>query len=70
VRVTEDPDRSIGQRYYSRACFKVDATAGNESFEVCDGGFTEWTARLLDDRRERLLISAAGLDRLALALQG
>lgn len=70
VRVTEDPDRLPGQRYYSQACFKVDVTAGNESFEVCDGGFTDWTERLLDDRRERLLISAAGLDRLALALQG
>jgi hypothetical protein len=69
VRVTEDPDRFAGQRYYSRACFKIKANVGNESFEVCDGGFTEWTARLLDDRRERLLISAAGLDRLAIALQ-
>jgi hypothetical protein len=69
VEVTEDPDRLTGQRYYSRACFKVNVTAGKDSFEICDGGFTDWTVRLLDDRRERLLISAAGLDRLALALQ-
>lgn len=69
VRVTEDSERFPGQRYYRRACFKVNAVVGAESIEIADGGFTDWTERLLDDRHERLLISGAGLDRPALAVR-
>jgi hypothetical protein len=68
VSVTEDPDRLAGQRYYTRACFKVHATVEGTKAEIADGGFTDWTERLLADRRERLVISGAGLDRLALLL--
>jgi hypothetical protein len=31
---------------------------------VSDGGFTDWTARLLADAKERLLISGLGSERL------
>jgi len=68
VSVSQDPRRFPGQRYYRKACFKVHAMIGGEKFEIADGGFTDWMSRLLDDRRERLLISGAGLDRPALAL--
>ncbi|MGA4988306.1 hypothetical protein [Nonomuraea bangladeshensis] len=60
---TPDPERESGRGYYSGLCFKVYA----DGMEVGDGGFTDWTARLLGNRKERLLISALGLDRLALA---
>jgi hypothetical protein len=30
------------------------------------GGFVDWTAQLLGNRKERLLISGHGLDRLAI----
>ncbi|MGA5759927.1 hypothetical protein [Nonomuraea bangladeshensis] len=60
---TPDPGRESGRGYYSGLCFKVYA----DGMEVGDGGFTDWTARLLGNRKERLLISALGLDRLALA---
>lgn len=69
VGVSEDPGRLPGQRYYRKACFKLHATMGGERIEIADGGFTDWMSRLLDDRRERLLISGAGLDRPALALE-
>jgi hypothetical protein len=36
-------------------------------FEAGDGGFTDWTAQLLGSRKERLLISGYGIDRIALA---
>jgi hypothetical protein len=64
VVVVEDNQPLGRQRYYTRACFKVNDKVGDRCFEVADGGFTDWTERLLDDRRERLLISAAGLDQL------
>jgi hypothetical protein len=69
VGVSEDPGRLPGQRYYRKACFKVHATMGGERIEIADGGFTDWMSRLLGDRRERLLISGAGLDRPALVLE-
>ena len=66
VSVADDPDRLAGQPYYTRACFKVHATLGGTKAEIADGGFTDWTERLLADRRERLMISGAGIDRLAM----
>jgi hypothetical protein len=69
VLVSVDPLRISEQRYYRRACFKVNAVIGRELIEIADGGFTDWTERLLGDRHERLLISGAGLDRPALALR-
>jgi hypothetical protein len=68
VAVTEDPERFPRQRYYRRACFKINAVIGTETVEIGDGGFTDWTERMLDDRHERLLISGVGLDRPALVL--
>jgi hypothetical protein len=70
VSVSVDPARLPSQRYYRRGCFKVHAIGGGRRSEVADGGFTDWTERLLDDRHERLLISGAGLDRPALFLRG
>jgi hypothetical protein len=32
---------------------------------VADGGTTDWTQRLLSDRKERLLVSAIGTEMLA-----
>jgi hypothetical protein len=47
--------------YYVRTCFGLWSDAVN----LADGGFTDWCARLLGDRKERLLTSGIGLDRLA-----
>lgn len=66
------PDRRAGVGYYPDLCFKLvaqfDAT-GTETqtdIEVGDGGLVVWTQRLLQNRKERLMISGLGLDRLAL----
>jgi hypothetical protein len=64
--VVEAPERETGLAYYRDLCFKVFASAGGHRFEVGDGGFVDWTAKLLGNRKERLLISGYGLDRLAL----
>ncbi|MGP4098842.1 hypothetical protein [Nonomuraea sp. KM90] len=58
---TPDPDRQGGRGYYSGLCFKI----YGKGVEVGDGGFVDWTARLLGNRKERLLISALGIDRLS-----
>jgi hypothetical protein len=33
-----------------------------QEFDYVDGGFTDWTARLLSNRKERLLTSGIGID--------
>ena len=53
-----DPTRRT--TYYTAACFAIDAGGKN----LVDGGLTDWTQRLLADRKERLVISGAGLERL------
>jgi hypothetical protein len=56
-----DPERERGRGYYDSVCF--DVRAGELS--IADGGFVDWTQQLLSDRKERLLISGAGLERIA-----
>ncbi|MFI7612317.1 hypothetical protein ACIBP6_13950 [Nonomuraea terrae] len=56
-----DPGRSGGRGYYKGLCFKV----YGKGLEVGDGGFVDWTARLLGNRKERLIISGLGVDRLS-----
>jgi len=68
--VVEAPERETGLAYYRDLCFKVFASASGQRFEVGDGGFVDWTAELLGSRKERLLISGYGLDRLALLRAG
>jgi hypothetical protein len=64
VDVTDDPDRKTGRGYYTGLCFKV----FTDGTELADGGFVDWTQALLGNRKERLMISGIGLDRLATAL--
>jgi hypothetical protein len=68
-RVELDPDRQAGRGYYRDLCWKVHAVDG-ERFEVADGGFVDWTQRLLSNAKERLLISGLGIERLAMAASG
>ena len=63
--VVIDRGREAGRGYYRDLCFKVNAYADGEPREVGDGGFTDWTARLTANQKERLLILGLGTDRLA-----
>jgi hypothetical protein len=66
--IVTDRGRSAGRGYYRDVCFKVNAVLDGQPAEIGDGGFTDWTARLLANAKERLLISGYGLDRLATQL--
>jgi hypothetical protein len=65
VTVVDDPDREAGRDYYTGFAFKVNLVDGTSRVDVGDGGFVDWTQRLLGNRKERLLISGIGIDRLA-----
>jgi hypothetical protein len=56
-----DDERTSARTYYRGAAFGIDAGGQN----LVDGGFTDWTQKLLSDRKERLLVSGVGTERLA-----
>jgi len=47
--------------YYAGGWFSIAVGGAN----VADGGFVDWTQKLLSDRKERCLISGVGIERLA-----
>jgi len=65
ARVRTDDDRTDGQGYYRGICYKLRATdAAGREFEFADGGRVDWTARLLSDEKEQLVIGGVGVERL------
>ena len=53
--------RLEGIGYYSGLCLRISPVASDRGrYAVADGGFVDWTARLLQDRKERLLTSGIG----------
>ncbi|MEM7200064.1 MAG: hypothetical protein AAF628_07350 [Planctomycetota bacterium] len=59
-----DVERTAGRAYYRTLCLQVRVRGRDDSdWFVADGGFADWTAKLLGDRKERLLVSAFGTER-------
>ena len=66
ARLELDPDRTRAVGYYRGLLLSIDAdSSAGGRMELVDGGATDWTARLLSDRKERLFVSGIGLDRVA-----
>ena len=53
--------------YYLQAAFEIDVRFGGMTFNAADGGLVDWTQQLLANRKERLMISGIGIDRVAIA---
>jgi hypothetical protein len=68
VAVHEDPERERARGYYERGALRIDVGPvpnTGQGGEIGDGGFTGWTARLLNNAKERCLISCVATERLA-----
>jgi hypothetical protein len=65
VTVVDDPDRPAGLGYYAGLCFKAFVVRDDVRTEIADGGLINWTQSLLGNRKERLVISGAGIEGLA-----
>jgi hypothetical protein len=53
--------RLEGATYYRGLCFRVNVVdVEGLSLPLADGGFTDWTQRLLNNAKERLLVSGVG----------
>ena len=58
------------QSYYSTLRYNIFATnRKGEEYFLCDGGFTDWTQQLLQNRKERYLISGFGTERFFLVFK-
>jgi hypothetical protein len=56
-----DPGRTQGRGYYVGTCLRISPLAPDgQRYPIVDGGYTNWTARLLANRKERLLTSGVG----------
>ncbi len=56
-------DRLEGFGYYRGLCLRVSSIAADgRRYPIADGGFVDWTARLLADRKERTLSSGIGIE--------
>ncbi|MFI7533487.1 hypothetical protein [Streptosporangium sp. NPDC049376] len=60
-----DDERVTGRGYYTGVSFGIDVvTPRGETLNLGDGGSTTWTAALLGNAKERLLISGLGIERV------
>jgi hypothetical protein len=60
VQVVGTPEKETG--YYKGIQYKVDIKWGDKTFEIGDGGFVDWTQQLLQNKKERLLITGFGFE--------
>lgn len=65
VKIAEYPERETGRGYYDGSCFQIYATGPDgEEYFLVDGGITDWTQKLLSNKKERFMISGGGTERL------
>lgn len=62
VPAVVETTRERGRGYYDGVALRL--TAGGGEVELGDGGLTSWTAQLLQDRKERCLVSCIATERL------
>jgi hypothetical protein len=64
-----DENRTSGRAYYLDVCFHIHAlTPSGRLIELVDGGAVNWTQKLLNNAKERLVISGIGSERLCVEL--
>jgi len=65
VRIGFDQDRKQGRGYHGELCFRIFATpSARREQELVDGGDVKWTQKLLNNAKERLVISGCGSERV------
>ncbi len=65
ICIETQENSEFGKNYYSRLRFMISVkNKNNEEFDYIDGGFTNWTSKLLNNKKERLLTSGIGTDLL------
>lgn len=65
VAFEADSERKTGRGYYIGSCMQIHVKdKSGEEFFLADGGVVDWTQQLLSNKKERLVISGIGTERL------
>ncbi len=65
VECAFEPERVSGRGYYVDLCFHIYALSpARQWLELADGGVVNWTQRLLNNAKERCVISGIGSERI------
>jgi hypothetical protein len=65
ITVVEDAARERAKGYYLLGALRIVARTADGEVELGDGGFTDWTAKLLQNRKELCLTSCLATERVA-----
>ena len=68
INIIENPEKEIG--YYKGIQYKVDIKLNGKNYEIGDGGFVDWTQQLLQNKKERLLITGFGFEFMYRIMKG
>lgn len=60
IDIVNTPEKE--NNYYSGIQYKIDITLNNRVFEIGDGGFVDWTQKLLQNKKERMLSTGIGFE--------
>ena len=59
----------FNNQYYKGLQFKIYINFKGSDFEVVDGGFVDWSQKLLQSKKERMLVSGMGIERLLMIIK-
>ncbi|MCU6794049.1 hypothetical protein OB236_18260 [Paenibacillus sp. WQ 127069] len=62
--VVSENSNKTDNRYYKGVQFTIIAMIRGQEVRIGDGGLVDWSQQLLGNRKERMMISAIGLDRM------
>ena len=63
IELVIEKNSDYGKNYYRRLRFMINLTnAHNQSYDLIDGGFTDWTQALMRNNKERLMTSGIGTE--------
>jgi hypothetical protein len=63
IEIVCEENSRFGKGYYQRLRFMISVVNREKmEFDYIDGGFTDWTSKLLSNQKERLLTSGIGTD--------
>jgi hypothetical protein len=60
IDIVERPEKEI--TYYKGLQYKTDILWKDKTFEIADGGFVDWTQKILQNKKERFLIGGIGFE--------
>ena len=68
INIIDSPEKEIG--YYKGVQYKADIQVNGKNYEIGDGGFVDWTQQLLQNKKERFLITGFGFEFMYRILKG